>query len=555
MLDEYVFEEPAIEGNVYSTKARLRDGNKLVGEVTFQPRAVGNQYDPHFGYHRVGIAKVHPDHQHQGIYGKLLQLSAHFVKNKLKSKGLVSIGDKRSDAATGAWQKISGTKEIYKPGEEDPDIQLHSKEKIKKLTRKDREASDREFLIALKQWLNKFALSKSDEIATMAGSSNYNINQTDEDVASRLAGGGIESTPEFSAARFMANNIVISPENLRLAILCYENDLEMAALFAYGLPRTEENRAILQSVMSLQNVDLSKSEINIAAIPRLIEMVYPESENYTKAIQRGFASGNYRSISLNGKHSKGTAVVFDPKDRHKYLLKPGSGKLSPSAGVREQEVNQSRREVAFYYIAKYMGLNQFLPHADLINVDGEEVAAMELVPSKFKNLNYRRRESGMSSKIIFETYVKDSTLYKWAFIDMVLGNPDRHAGNVLVDTEGNVKLIDHGTSFAGFSFNPAVDNKSFIPTYLRFGAPGDWQLMSAEEKYSHMPHPTKEMAETVSMWIDYLKVEPMVEIMERYGIIPDAIVARFNIIKELEPEHRVRGILEFWSGIITEFDR
>jgi hypothetical protein len=53
-------------------------------------------------------------------------------------------------------------------------------------------------------------------------------------------------------------------------------------------------------------------------------------------------------------------------------------------------------------------------------------------------------------------------------MDYVLGNPDRHSQNLMIDEDGRtLRLIDHGSALAGQSFDPAHDENSFIPYYLR----------------------------------------------------------------------------------------
>jgi hypothetical protein len=76
----------------------------------------------------------------------------------------------------------------------------------------------------------------------------------------------------------------------------------------------------------------------------------------------------------------------DPQTQHLYLLKPGSGDNSPAAGVHEEDASQSRREAAFWHAADFLGLGEYAPRADLLYIDGHEVAAIRMLPLTFKNL-------------------------------------------------------------------------------------------------------------------------------------------------------------------------
>jgi hypothetical protein len=546
---DYEFVGPVRNGHLYSVHAKTKDG-KTVGQLTFHASAVADMKHPHHGFHRIDQADVSALHRKRGLYGRMLQLGSMFVKTQLKSRGLVSEGQWRSEAATGAWEKLAQKNKVQKlPGlePEAPDFRMSEPREAQKLGASDLENLKHEFLLAWNQWLKRRTLRKDEfELLRFVQGNLSDVTDEHHEVACSMLGIPPQQLPEFQAARFMANTVVVSDETFRLALLCYEHDLEMAALFAYNLPRTEASRAALRTVMGLQN--LRKDELDVAAIPRQVEAVFPEGQEFAAALQRAFGAGAIQSVKLGGKHSKGTALAVDPKDHKKYLIKPGSGSTSPSAGVNEQLANQSRREVAFAQVARALGLGEYLPNAHLLRMDGHEVAVMELIPPTFRNLNQRRREPNFAPRAVFEPYRKNGELFKWAAMDMLLGNPDRHAGNAMIGPEGEVQLIDHGTSFAGFAFDPAADDKSFIPCYLRAWSSENFKALTPDRRLKLLPTADPHTAEAFSTWVEQVSEPQIVQILGQYGILHDPTAARLDALRAVAPEQRVEWVLSFWAG-------
>jgi hypothetical protein len=538
---DYDIEAPERVGNSYRINIRHVPTGKSAGSVTFLANANVDRNHPHFGYHQIQQADVGLQHQKRGLYGRMLQAASGFVKHTLKSKGLVSDGAWRSEAATGAWDKLASKVPVRRlPGKEPDAPDLFMSEK------NDDEFSEHEWLIALKMWLQRRSLRKDEsELINYVGESLGGITADDHAVAHSMLARGPLAYPEFRAAKFMANFVKVSPQALRAALFAYEHDLEMAALFAYNLPRSEEARSTLRGVMALQS--LEKSDLDVAAIPRLVDSKFQEASAYVEMVQRAFADGAVHQIKLDGKHSKGAAVAIDPESKEKLLLKPGSGGVSPAAGVAQETASQTRREAAAYYLSVFMGVDEFVPHCDVVSVDGEEVACVELLVG-CKSLDERTRDPDFNRKQVLDTYVQNGDLFKWAVFDFIIGNADRHAANVLINRDDEIHLIDYGSAFAGSGYEPGADSKSFIPAYLRSRWADNIKAKPPEERYEELFHPTHEVAKEVGRWIESLDYKMVEGVLTRYGIHPHPTLARLQSLKAVEESRRIEYVLRFFCG-------
>ncbi len=128
--------------------------------------------------------------------------------------------------------------------------------------------------------------------------------------------------PEFKAAKFLANQYTPTEEEIRNAWIAHEGDPECAALAAHRLTVNSDNIRALRDLMAVQ--DLHKTEMEVAAIPRLVKPFNEDGSGTALSIRDAFKDGNVRPIKLNGKHSKGTAIAYDDDTRTTWLLKPGS---------------------------------------------------------------------------------------------------------------------------------------------------------------------------------------------------------------------------------------
>jgi hypothetical protein len=527
--ETYEFVGPTLEHSQYRITAHNK--NKKVGEFTFFASPISDKNSPHLGWHKVAATDVSALHRKRGINPKMMQIAVKFIRENLKGKGLVSLGAWREDAATRSWEGMADREGGVKrfKSKEDPeliDFRL-GEEQVNTLVKTVAVTS-----LKIAQWAG---LSKSEEITDF-----------DHRMATRMMAFSPQQTPEYQAALFLSKEPP-SPNKLRESLVHWDNDFEMAILAAFGMKCNEEGRQALRGIMA---VSLNKSDIDVAAIPRDIVALHKDGHEVEAALMRGVASGMVKEVNFNGKHSKGMAIIKDPKTQNKYLIKPGSGQLSPSAGVSEEPASQSKREVAFSKIAEIMGLGDFIANADLIIVDDQECAALDLLSGSYEGMERRKKKEAPAT--ILKDYYHNGSLYKWAVMDYILGNPDRHAANIMVNDDYKIKLIDHGSAFAGNQFNPADDPKSFIPFYLRAFTNKSFSSLSSEEKYDAMPQPTDKLSESVGEWIQQLDKPNIKETLREYQLKTEFVINRLDWLLSLPSEDRLDWLLSFYAGLVTE---
>jgi hypothetical protein len=334
----------------------------------------------------------------------------------------------------------------------------------------------------------------------------------------------------LKAARFLAHT---EPDyGLFRQALLSGLEVDAAALTSVGLPVDNKNKRAILAVVSLQDGKLVKAEHKTHEVQALM----PDGIEVADGVRRGFSAETDQDLHLGGKHSKGTLMVRDPETGMMYLLKPGSGKQSPASGAREEGANQSRREAAFWHVADALGLGNRVPRADLLLIDGQEVAALHLLPFSWKNLEKLKFEDvGLPHKAL-EKYRHTGELHKWAVMDYILGNPDRHGQNLMVGPEKDnfpVALIDHGSAFAGPSFDPARDKNSFIPYYLRAWKGDAWHDLLPEQRLRAMPSLNKDSDEQLRTWLEGVHGGDLEQVLARYGIDPQPSLDRLVKIRKL----------------------
>jgi len=496
-----------------------------------------------FGHHGDSLVAdqvwVHDDHRNQGIARHMYRLAAQATGKDIKPS------ETQTQAGSNFW--------LHKGEETSPDNIQH------------------EWDIEFKRWLKSrregrsyvqfhMDVHKAEQgLNSLLGRGNLKDapSPSHHDVAMAMNGYDPESSPEFVAARFLAGGSFASEEAVRTAIILYDDDFELAALRTYGLPRNEHYRELLRNAMGLMghlSNDVKKSEIDPVAIPRDIRAALPEGEKLAEVVRKAQVAGKIHAIQLDpsAKHSKGTALVTDVDTDEKWLLKPGSGKLSPSAGVADETADQSNREVAFTKIADAVGMGQYYPEAELLMIDGQPVACLKLLDTDYKGMEkLRQADSDFKAAEFFKPYLENGILYRWALIDGVLGNSDRHANNLMVNEDGNdVKLIDHGSAFAGIHFDPAHDTKSFIPFYLRAWSEGQrWSKMYPQQKEDAVPRLNEQQAKEFGEWVDTIDENQLKEIMVKYGLNPKPVLDRLQRIKSADVSRRADVLIGMWVGV------
>lgn len=338
-----------------------------------------------------------------------------------------------------------------------------------------------------------------------------------------------KSDTYLSAAKFLAN---LDPdEGVFRRCLLADTDMTEAALTSVGLEVTDKSRKALEAILRLQSSDLSKSSNQVEVLALM-----PESEQVAASVLRGFQADKAKDIQLNGKHSAGAMKVDDPESNQVYLLKPGSGRQNSAAGVQEEPASQSRREAAFWAVADLCGLGNRIPRTDLLLINGREVATLHMLPMEWMNLERLKvKDSGLPHKAL-EKYRQSGELHKWAILDYVLGNADRHGSNIMVGEQKDgypVALIDHGSAFAGLDFDPANDKNSFVPYYLRAWKAEGWGSLDFEQKLRSMPVVSGDVEAQLRSWLEGLHADAIEQVLHRYGIDPSASLTRLAKIKAL----------------------
>ncbi|NDG27221.1 MAG: hypothetical protein EB120_08610 [Proteobacteria bacterium] len=241
--------------------------------------------------------------------------------------------------------------------------------------------------------------------------------------------------------------------------------------------------------------------------------------------------------SLHGKHSQGSMLALDPQNGTTLLLKPDFGGAGPASGAQEESASPPRREAAFWHVAKEWGLSKWVPQTDLLLLDGKEFAAFHVLPWSWQAIERMREENPAQVSSILNKYLKSGTLHKWAVLDFVLGNTDRHGQNAMGDIEtGELALIDHGSAMAGPSFDPAHDKNSFVPFYLRFLTPGNFNSLTVSDKIKRMPHVDNQTNEELVNWVVSLDSHELQEILYRYGIDYHPALQRLTVLREMVGE-------------------
>lgn len=335
----------------------------------------------------------------------------------------------------------------------------------------------------------------------------------------------------------------------------------------HAIPKEEYRRALLETdgeipqaclIAAFLDLDLVSTLDTLAVYyrdqePPPLELEDPvvvdvkpltqSGQKFCDMILRGYENQAVKHVQLGGKHSNGCLEVSTVDGA--LLLKPGSGAQNPALGESETKASMTKREACFYSLAGVMQLTPYLPECHAVEINGKEYAAEELLAFDYRNFNDLKKEDPNLPKRLFN-YYNDGTLHRWAYMDYILGNPDRNAGNVMASKD-TIKLIDHGSAFAGEAFNPPADQYSFVPYYLRAVAPAGFAQMSVEEKLKWLPRVNKDQNEELKGWLLKLNPEIFKDVMALYGIDPQPVVNRMGkITAGLQTQDADLCILAAW---------
>lgn len=336
----------------------------------------------------------------------------------------------------------------------------------------------------------------------------------------------------IAIAQFLTQQVV-DLSVVRQALMTNGGDPRDAVLTSYGL-NTPEGQKAFDNVKQLK---LHKTE-DILKAPKSIVGI--DDPDFADVLKEAYKSNKIEAISLGGKHSSGSYIAKD-EEGHNWLLKPGSGKKSPAAGVDETKGTQSRREACFSAIAAHMGIKEVMP-AHLLQIDGKEVAAIEMWPMDWTNLHRTMFEDANIPQRALDRYLRNGRLFRWSVLDFITGNPDRHGNNLMVSSaeDGNkIGLIDHGSAFAGPSFDPGNDKDSFVPYYLRAWAGPGFHGLDHAGQLEEMPQLSGEADQEFREWVEALDSKEIEGIMHKFGLDPAPVVAR---LKEIQSDPMAENV-------------
>jgi hypothetical protein len=151
----------------------------------------------------------------------------------------------------------------------------------------------------------------------------------------------------------------------------------------------------------------------------------------SKDIPLGVTKPKQLVLERDGVRARAAFRFFHEEARTKEL------EHGPVLGFRDSYLN----EVAAYEVAKLLGMSN-VPPAVLRTVDGVEGSVQIWVEGA--TMERDRREAGTSppDSVDFQRQRYDMQIF-----DNVIGNFDRNQGNILIDKDWEIWLIDHTRSF------------------------------------------------------------------------------------------------------------
>jgi hypothetical protein len=335
-------------------------------------------------------------------------------------------------------------------------------------------------------------------------------------------------------------------EVLKLRAAAWHNDGELyaTALAAVGQLDTPENREILKSAAAM--MPMLKSDVEQIAANAPVRAMTASGFDVAEEISQNLSEA--RPAHLDGKHSKGSFFVDSPSGT--WFLKPGSGGTGPIEGVKDDAAPPSAREAAFWAVAQSWGLADDFTRAEWVKVGDRQYAAIKFLPADHKSLIDEVEENPGPTSSALESYRQRGRLWQWSVIDFVLGNGDQHGHNMLINPKGQIYLIDHGSAFAGRHFNPAYDQESFTPYYLRYTVPKDvvFNTLKPSEKLHYMPDHPMGVQGRLKTWLESLDPRALASTISGFGIDPTPSIARLERVQQVGSD--LSGFVNrIWAGV------
>lgn len=368
-------------------------------------------------------------------------------------------------------------------------------------------------------------IRKSDDLTAWAESLDKNEDEV-EHLADQL---GLDTqVSEYINAIHLVCGKTVTLEEINKFVAHAGGDMLWASLMAAGLDSQQDKEAVERAV---NFITLYKNEDELEV--KVIVPLTNSAKGVADALNRAKDAKKIERIKLGGKHSSGALFAEDPDTQQFFLLKPEQKKNSPAMGMADSEIPEPMRECAFYAAAQVMGLGGDLPYSYLVSLDDKRFAAMEFLPMEFTTLEKLRRKDPHQITRTLQKYLDSGRIHKWAVLDYVLGDVDRHGNNLMVSQEdGRVKLIDHGSTFAGHAFNPGGDKDSFIPYYLRVWTSNkEFAKLPPEERMAAMPELNPVVDARVREWALMLDGNQVSKVISQFGIDPGPVLKRLSQVQ------------------------
>jgi len=296
----------------------------------------------------------------------------------------------------------------------------------------------------------------------------------------------------FEAARFMGEADEAGFDQIKRSLYLYD-EADEAALHCYGIPITEKNREHLHSVCSVLCGQPEKPILEKFEDLGMLEGIPKCGEDLVEAVNRGLANGKATAFSRPVAPNEKAMLIVDFETDLNFILKPDTHSITSGSSL-----SSPIKEMGFYKVARILGLDKYVMNVGLArDAKQEEILVMQMLPRNYTILEEKRRIDPNCDRPILEQYLRDGMIFKWAVLDYVAGNPDRHSFNMMVNVEGDVIFVDHSSSMV-IDFDPSGED-TYIPYYLR--AWGVKARMSDKDKMRHMPTLHPEVGEEVREWV------------------------------------------------------
>lgn len=180
---------------------------------------------------------------------------------------------------------------------------------------------------------------------------------------------------------------------------------------------------------------------------------------------------------ITGTSTKGAFFSQNPISGHHVIVKPSSGTLAADKGVERSPLetkmiqdrfghfapdayNAARREIVYHNMARDLfKIPHVVPVTAGFTKHGEDYSVQKLVEGTPSN-ELPKQDYHDALNQAYST----GDLHKMAIMDFLMGHNDRHRGNVLIDKNKQMHLIDNGLSS---DYEHQVTTTDGVPKYLR----------------------------------------------------------------------------------------